>query len=269
MMQKIRKIIAVLNDFSTLDEVLSKTFSLSHTHHAQVEILYVQETPLFEIPNLFTKENSELLDTKAVKKELEKKVTEYNPTSPPVIFVQIDDTVNRVWALAREEKETLIITAYHSELTEDIIHKVSQRVLVVKTKNTSYDKIVLAIDIEDDTSTCVRDVKELFKEKKLQLFYDYRYSLDPRIELELSNIKIIEEVQRESFESILTKHALQGDFFINGFLLDEDLKKYFNKTKFDLIVSCCDEDVLLNADKLWVRLLKNVSIDIMIEDKSK
>jgi len=265
-MQNIRKIIAVLNDFSVLDEVLSKTFSLSHTYNTQVEILYVQETPLFEIPDLFTKENSEVLDTQAVKKELEKKVTTYNPTSPPVIFVQVDDTANRVWALAREEKETLIITAYHPELTEDIVHKVSQRVLVIKTNTSSYDKIVLAIDLEDSSPICVSDTKEFFKEKELHLFYDYRYSLDPRIELELSNIKIMEEVQRESFERILTEHALKGDFFINGFLRDTQLKSYFTTSKFDLIVCCGTEDVFLNADKLWVRLLKNIPIDIMIED---
>ena len=35
---------------------------------------------------------------------------------------------------------------------------------------------------------------------------------------------------------------------------------------FDLIVCCGTENVFLNEDKLWVRLLKNIPIDVMIED---
>ncbi|MCF6244998.1 MAG: hypothetical protein L3J43_08165 [Sulfurovum sp.] len=212
-MKTIRKLIAVLNDFSMVDEVLHKTFSFSHTYNAAVEILYVHETPLFEIPDIFTKENSELLDTDAVKKELEEKVKPYAAKYPTAIFVKIDDTANRVWTLAKEEKETMIITAFHPETTENLIHKVSQTVLVIKTKTDTYEKVSLAIDLESTSNTCISEVKEMFKKRKLQLFYDYRYSQDPRIELELSNIKMIEDAQKEAFNEVLKKHALPGDFF--------------------------------------------------------
>jgi hypothetical protein len=266
-MQEIRKIIAVLNDFTMIDEVLSKAFSFSNIHNAQVEILYVQETPLFEIPDLFTKENSKVLDTQTVKKEIEKMISKYNPQHTPVVFVHIGDTANRVWALAREDKETLIITAYHPELTEDIIHKVTQYVLVIKTKITTYNKVLLATDLEDGSSMCINNIKEIFNKQNIHLFYNYRYTQDPRVELELSNIQIIESAQKEAFEEIVKKHSLTGDFFVNEFLLDSELKTYFTQSKFDIIVTCCDDEIFLDDDKLWVRVLKNIDIDIMVVEK--
>lgn len=264
-MKKIRKIIAVLNDFSMLDEVLNKTFTFSHIYDAHVEILYVHETPLFEIPDLFTKENTKIFDTAIVKKELEKKVTMYTTKYKPVIFVQIDDTANRVLAVAKEEKETIIIAAFHPETTENMIHKVFQTVLVIKTKIDTYEKISLAINLESEAGQCPEEVKNMFKKCNIRLFHDYHYVVDPRIELDLSNIKIMEDSHKEVFKKVKQKYALEGDFFINSFLLNDELEQYFNPNKFDLLYTCYHHDILLDSDKLWTRLLKHVQIDIMIE----
>jgi len=67
-MQSMTKIIAVLNDFTMIDAVLDKTLTFSQKHHATVEILYVHERPLFEIPDFFRSGEQETpLDKEKIK----------------------------------------------------------------------------------------------------------------------------------------------------------------------------------------------------------
>ena len=202
MQHKSEKILAVLNDFAMADDILQKTFAFAHEHDASVEILYVHETPLFDVPDFFGTNVAGILDKDKIKKEIEAKIATLKPSITPAIFVKIDDTPDRVWALAREDKKTFVITAYHEKITKKLIQKIKQPLLVLKTSNPRYSKIALVIDAVSNAHACIQNVQHYFKQGQIELIYDYRYIVDPSMEASIQNVQIIQKAQEEAFETL-------------------------------------------------------------------
>ena len=268
MQDNIQKIIAVLNDFSMIDEVLAKTFTFAQKHDATIEILYVHESPLFDVPDLFcsdTEENS--IDKAKIKASIEEKVNTYNTEKQVVVFVQIDDTENRVWALAREENETLIITGYHKDITENILRKIKQAVLVVKTDTEAYNKIALVVDTVGHGKNCIGTVKRHFPQSDVALFYDYRYIVDPNMEAAVENTMIIEEAQREAFDTLKSESGLKGAFFIDGVFSDTQMSEYVQENGFDMLFVCSQADDFFISDTLAITLLDTLSCDMLVSSR--
>ena len=267
MQTNITQIITVLNDFTMADELLAKTFDFAQKYHARVEILYVHETPFFDVPDFFSTEVAGTLEKEKIKKEIEAKVATFKPSVTPAIFVKIDDTQDRVWALARENKETLIITAYHEGITEKLVSKVTQPVLVLKTATQSYKKIALVVDAGSDTPSCIKSVKQHFEESMVELFYDYRYIVDPGMEADLQNVHIIEEAQRNAFEALKKEHGLDGKFFIDGDFLGTQMSEYLKNKNFDLLYTCSHGDDFFVSDNLAMSLLDTLHCDMLISSR--
>ena len=264
-MQSVKKIIAVVNDFSMMDKVLSKTFSFAKKYHAFVEILYVHERPLFEIPDFFRSEEKEMpVDKAKIKASILEKVNTFDLEKAPVIFVKIDDTPDRVWALAREDKETFIITAYHKDITEKLVHKISQPILVLKRNTQNYQKMALIVDAGSSSSACIERTKSYFPQIDIELFYDYRYIVDPGMEASLQNVQIIEDAQREGFDILKEESGLEGKFFIDGDFLGTQMSDYLQEKDFDILYACSHEDGFFISDNLSITLLEDLSCDMII-----
>lgn len=264
-MQSVKKIIAVLNDFSMVDEVLGKTSAFSQKYHTTVEILYVHERPLFEIPDFFRSSEKELpLDKEKIKATIVEKMNAYDFETTPVVFVKIDDTPDRVWALAREDKETFVITGYHQDITQKLVSKISQPTLVLKSHTDNYQKMGLIIDAGSPSKQCIEKAKSYFPQIDIELFYDYRYIVDPSMEADLQNIQIIQEAQKEAFEALKSESGLDGKFFIDGDFLGTQMSEYLQEKNFDILYVCSHADDFFVSDDLSLELLEEISCDMLM-----
>ncbi len=267
-MQSVKKIIAVLNDFTMIDEVLGKTFSFTQKYHAIVEILYVHERPLFEIPDFFRSGEQELpLDKEKIKASILEKVNTFDFEKTPVVFVKIDDTADRVWALAREDKETFVITGYHKDITQKLVSKLAQPILVLKSNTQTYQKMALIVDAGSPSAQCIERAKSYFPQIDIELFYDYRYIVDPTMEADLQNVQIIEEAQKEAFKALKEESGLEGKFFIDGDFLGTQMSDYLQEKDFDILYVCSHPDDFFVSDDLSIALLEDVICDMLVANK--
>ena len=267
MQTNIQKIIAVLNDFSQSDAVLKKAFDFSAHYGAAVEVLYVHESPLFDVPDYFASSKEEGLDKEKIKKEIQEKVTALGREQKVAIFVMIDDTPDRIAHLAGEEKETLVITAYHDKITLKVINKISQAVLVLKENDHNYNKMALILDVNSQSLSCINNTQKIFPDTDIHLLYDYRYVVDPSMEMDLQNVQIIEEAQRKSFEEIKKESGLEGEFFIDGSFFGDDLIQYIQAKAFDIVYLCSRGDDFFVSDTLCQELLDDTECDILVANK--
>jgi nicotinamidase-related amidase len=264
-LKEFKKIIAVLNDFSLIDDILKKTSSFSKKYHASVEILYVHERPLFAIPDFFRSSEKELpLDKEKIKATIVEKVSAYDFETTPVVFVKIDDTPDRVWALAREDKETFVITGYHKDITQKLVNKISQPILVLKNHTDSYQKMGLIINTGSPSKRCIEKAKSYFPHIDIELFYDYRYIVDPSMEASLQNVQIIQDAQKEAFEALKTESGLDGKFFIDGEFLGTQMSEYLQEKNFDILYVCSHPDDFFVSDNLSLTLLEDTTCDILV-----
>ncbi len=267
MQTTIKRIIAVLNDFTMIDEILGKAFSFAQNHDAMVEILYVHESPLFDVPDFFSSEEENSIDKEKIKSAILEKVAAFKLEKEPVVFVQIDDTPNRVWVLAREDTECLIVTAYHESISYDLVKKITQPILIIKTNTKKYHKIALIINAESPASICIDRAKKYFSESEIELFYDYRYIVTPGIETGIQNIQIIEEAQRETFEALKDEKGLAGKFFIDGDYLDTDINTYLQEKGYDMLYACAPADDFFVSETLGIALLETIACDMLISSR--
>jgi hypothetical protein len=262
------KIIALLNDFNSADVLLKKAFNFADENGASVEILYVHESPLFDIPDYFRSDIEEGIDKEKIKKEIQHRVAALNPKREPAIFVQVDDTPDRVWALSRDDKATLILTTYHDSITSKLIDTISHPILVLKIQKDTYQKVALILNTTSESIDCIRDAKSHFKESNMHLLYDYRYVVDPSMEIDVQNIAIIEEAQREAFEEIKKESHLEGEFFVDGSFFGDDLVQYIDERSYDIVYLCSRGDDFFVSDTLTSELLDRCECDLFVANKT-
>jgi hypothetical protein len=248
MTTKIRKVIAVLNTLDLALAVLKKSFSFAEKYDAIVEVVYIHETPLFDVPDFFISEDkrgSDLLDKDMVKSEIKSLINSLGYQEDIAIFVYIDDTEDRVDNLIKDDDSVIVITSYHEKITKRVIKKVSTPILVLKNPKESYKNISICINSSSRAKKCISLAKELFSNSSIHLMYDYRFVVDPTMELDLQNIALIEEAQREIFQALKDESKLDGEFFVDSSFSADNLIKYINEKDFDLVIDCLNDNDLL------------------------
>ena len=91
-MKKIKKIIAVLNDFETADAVLSRAVMLSKEQDASLEIIFVHEESFFKLPDFFRFKESppeEIVDKEKIRKEVTDKSAAFGVTEGCPVLMQL------------------------------------------------------------------------------------------------------------------------------------------------------------------------------------
>jgi len=270
-----QKIIAVLNDFKTADDVLEKALELSSKQKAMLEILYVHEEPLFDIPDYFRSDESikgNLVDKDKIKKEIEDRVSKIKDDHDFAVLVYINDTTDRLVTLIKEDSDIFVITAYHEKITKKLVKKSHFPVLVIKNRAKEYKKIVIPVEMSKGSLKCIDFAKTLFSRDKIRLLHDYRYivnpytmdinylgvpSIEPTINIE------IQEQKKESFEALKKDTNLQGDFIEEDLSIEEDLAKFIEENGFDLTILCSDKKSFL-SNSVFFSLLEILSTDVLI-----
>ncbi len=280
-MNTINKIVAVLNDFKTADNVLEKALKLSSQKKVTLEILYVHEEPLFDLPDYFCSNESiedTLVDKEKIKKEIEDRVAKLESDCNCAVLVFIDDTTDRLLTLTKEDTDIFIITAYHEKITQKLIQKSYFPVLVIKNDVKDYKKIVLPVDLSKNSYECIDLAKTLFPHTDKRLLYDYRYVIDTEIidvdylgmptSEPIMNTQINQELkqsQSETFEALKRETGLEGDFIEENLSIEEDLSRFINVSHFDLTILCSSDKHFLLSNSVSFSLLETLSTDVLIQ----
>ncbi len=250
-------ILVALNSLEDLNKILEKSFNLADKFNSNIEILYVEEKALFDVNELIEGSN---FDKDLIKQKINDTVKNYTNNNIP-IFVKISDTASRVWDLARDRENILIVTKYN-QYTSDIIANNSNSFLILKDIKDSYQKIAVVIN-SLDINNCISLIKENIS-NDIELIYNFDYTpyidpIEPLSSINIADSDFLLENGQEEFNKLLKKLNLNGKFFINNHLEEEHIANYINN--FDLIVGCELKEDLIDTLNI---ILNNSKRDIFI-----
>jgi nucleotide-binding universal stress UspA family protein len=275
-----KRTVVLLNDFESIDNLLKKAIAFSTKHQTTLEVLYVHEEPLFDIPDYFLSEDkiaNEGLDKEKVKAKIKEHLVALKQNDEHAILIYIDDTVDQVLHYAKDQKDILFITAYHEKISETLISKTPYSFWIVKNDSDLYNKIVLPIDFTDKGKEVLQASKHIFSENSMTMVHDYRYLIDtmnvPIDYLDVSPmispdiVEVNESLKREQkkiFEAYKKEFDVEGECIEEEGSLDQDLIDYISKREFDLVVMYHQDDELFLSPSLILTLLKSLSIDFFV-----
>jgi hypothetical protein len=275
-----KRTVVLLNSLDKIDVLLQRAIAFSTTHQTTLEILYVHETPLFSVPDIFLQEEQrkvDELDREKVKEKILDHLDALSYREESVVLVYIDDTVDRLLNHAKESRETLVVVNYHEHITAELIEQCHYTFWINKSSKESYQKMIMPIDLKDEAQRCIKTIQHIFPESSLELVYDYRYLLDLLVEREdyLNVVPISTSVDyalnqelkaknREQFEAYKKEFNIDGYFMEGSGDLHEDLIEYIGKQSFDLTLLYYNDEVLFFSPTLILALLKGLSTDFFI-----
>jgi len=273
-----KKTIVLLNTTDNIKNALQKGVNFSKQHNTILEILFVHEEPLFELPDIFRlKREENSLDKESIKKEINRQLLELNPNDKYAIFVYIDDTLHRLKSIAKEPKETVVITPYHKDITPTLIEETSYAFWVLKETKESYKKILLPTDLKEPTMKAINYALHIFQGSKLFLVHDHRYLVDTLlVQADYLNVapitspltfelnEEIKEAHQKEFENYLKEFGIDGEFIEANGEVSEDLIEYTKQHEFDLLFMYRSDEELFSSASLIVTLMENLEIDFFI-----
>jgi len=280
MKHQYNRVVVLLNDFEKIDTLLERAIDFSKEHNTILEILYVHEEPLFDIPDYFLSDekiNENKIDTIKIKEKIQSHLDTYNLTESHAILVYLDDTVDRLLTHLSDAEHTLIVTTYNEALTTQLISKTPYSYWIIKNNNTdTYANMVFPSDLSDESKKVIGLTQHIFNSSKLHLLYDYRYILDTlairedylnvtpvtiEIDTELNEQKKAEE--KERFNDYKKEFNIEGTFLEGEDLLEDDLAKFI-KDNFDLTIIYRRDEELFSSPSLILSLMKKVSSDFFV-----
>jgi len=275
-----KRTVLLLNSMDKIDSLLAKAVAFSNRHNTTLEILYVVEKELFELPDFFLlneKTTEEEIDKKKIKAKIQEHLEAFKEAKEAVIFVYVSDTVDRVLHYGLELKEVLFITPYHEELSEALLKKTPYSFWIIKNEIETYKNIVLPLDLKGKGKEVIQATQHIFEESHLTLVHDFRYLVDiamvqvdyletvPVITPEMIEInEIRKKEQQEIFEALKKEFNVDGVFFEDEGALDDTLIKFIKEHHFDLTALYHQDTELFLSPTLILELLKSVSTDFFI-----
>ncbi len=265
MIGAIRKVLVVLNSFEKIDTILAKALLLSSEQNAGLEVLYVHEEPMFDVPEYFLSEQSSSIDKAKVKKEIQEKLLALGSERKHAILVFINDTVDRVLEQLEEHNHTLIVTCYHDKITERMLKRSDASMLVIKEDKEGYANIIMPVNLSEDSRSCIDLAKRFFPDSKLRLLYDNPYLL----------LKEDKEKQKALFEALQKETQLEGnyiqekistelDFIGELYAIEKHLAAFINAGSFDLTVLYTHQRDYLFSNSLSFALLGMIESDLLL-----
>lgn len=275
-----KRTVALLNDLNSFDLVLKKALDFSRKHQTTLEVLYVQEEGLFEVPDYFLSEDKiaeERIDRDKIKTKIEEQLLALNEKEKHAILVYVDDTVDRVLNHAKESKEILFITTYHQSLSATLLKETPYSYWILKEEVERYDKIAIPIDFSEQNRHVIQATQHIFPESEIRIAHNYRYLMDamtvqvdyldvvPIVNPELLELnEEIEKREKETFEQYQKEFNVQGDYLEAEGALDTDLIQYLTSHDFNLTVLYHHDTELFLSPSLIVVLLDKVESDFLV-----
>jgi hypothetical protein len=275
-----KRVVVVLNNLKNIDNVLRKAKNFSIEHQTTLEILYVQEEALFEIPDYFLSEDkiaNERLDKKRIKSKIQEHLSNLGIHDKHAILVYEDDTINQVLHYAKEQKDILFITSYHETLSETLLEKTPYSFWIIKNDFQTYQHIAIPLDFTEEGKKVLQATQHIFPKTDITILHDYRYLLDSlSVQVDYLNIvplitpemiefnEVLKKEQKKKFENYKKEFNVKGECIKGEGALDQDLKKYISKKDFNLTVMYHQDAELFLSPSLIIELLKEVSTDFLI-----
>jgi len=271
------RVIALINRADDMQNVLKKALWFSDRFDLVLEVLYVHEESLFELPDFFRpefiKDNS--LDEEYVTDEIKKTLKSIGSQKDVAIFVKINDSVDRVLHLANED--SLIVSGYVKDISKELVKKSKSPVLIVKNDFISYEKLIMPVDLSEDSKSCVNRAKELFEGAKIRIVYDYRYPyemmvpdvnfMDMPIYDPIFDKELNDELKKSSYEryyKFLDELRVDGDFIEGDLDVDEDLKEYASKRGCELFFICKKGGSEIMDSSVAQSLIEKIDCDLFV-----
>jgi len=245
------RVVALINRADDIKRVLNKALWFSQKFDLILEVLYVHEESLFDLPDFFKPEfiKDDLLDKEFVKDEIKKTLQSIGSQKDVAIFVEINDSVDRILHLAKDN--SLIVSGYVEDISKELVKKSNFPVLITKNDIPTYNNLIMPVDLSEDSLKCVDKARELFEGVKIRIVYDYRYPyelmvpdvnfMDIAVYDPLFDKELNDELKRSSYEryyKFLDEARVDGDFIEGDLDVDEDLKEYASKRGCELFFIC-------------------------------
>ena len=275
-----KRVVILLNELENIDNVLKKAFDFSIQHQTRLEILYVQEQELFDVPDYFLSDDkiaNERLDKKSVKTKIEEHLLALDIQGDHAILIYEDDTIDQVLHYAKGQKDILFITAYHQELSAKLVEKTPHSFWIVKNNSQSYHNIAIPLDFSDTGERVITLAKHIFPTQNITMIHDYRYLLDTlTVQVDYLNVvpvitpdilalnETLKKEQKAKFEHYKKEFELNGKCIEGEASLDKDLIEYISKNDFDLSILYHQDTELFLSPSLILELLKFVETDFFI-----
>jgi len=275
------RVVVLLNDFEKINTLLERAIHFSKEHKTILEILYVHEEALFDIPDYFLsneKIDESIIDAKKIKEKIQNYLDVFHLKKSPAILVYIDDTVHRLLTHLTDATHTLILSNYNEKFTPKLIEKTPYNYWIIKNNtSTIYNTLVCPTDLSDNSKKIIKISQHIFNTTKIHLLYDYRYILDTlTIRSDYMNVTPIaidtdieiNENRRIKEKKHFDKHKkvfnVEGTFLEGNGLLGDDLVNYINDNNFNITVLYRKDEELFSSPSLILMLISHLSTDFLI-----
>lgn len=272
--------IVLLNDLENMEMLLKKGIEFSVSHQVPLQVMYVHETPMFQMPDIFLSKEKRVegsLDKERVKQEIENTIRTLGYEQQYAIFVYENDTLGRLTTLLRDRKEVLVITRYQEEVVAKLIEKTPYAYCIVKASRGKYEKVALPVDLDDTFQGCIETSNKLFENGEIELIYDYRFMQEnfmvseeymgvaaTSTQSELEVAEVLKESQRERFNGYLEEYKLEGAFLEGEEVMYEDLIKYIENNRFDLTLLYRNSNEVFFGPNLTIGLMREINTDFFV-----
>jgi len=275
-----KRVVVVLNDIENIDNLLERAVAFSNQHQTTLEVLFVHEEPLFQLPDYFLSDkkiSEDRVDKKRIKDTIQEKLNGLNFNKTVSILVLIDDTLDHIIEYGKDNQDILFIMAYHEVLNSKLLHKSPYSFLIVKDEQKNYSNILLPIDLNEKSIEVIKATQHIFPLAQLKVVHDYRFTLDTsliednhlRIAPIVSSVDI--EINREEkkrqlelFNNYKNDFDLTGDFLEENKGLEEDLVEYIELNQAELIVMYPEDIELFLSSNLIIKLLHRIPKDFLV-----
>jgi len=281
MKHQYNRVVVLLNDFEKIDTLLERAINFSKEHKTILEILYVHEESLFDIPDFFLSDekiNENKIDTAKIKEKIQTHLDAFNLSESHAILVYIDDTVNRLLTHLTDAEHTLIIATCNKELTPTLIAKTPYTFWIIKNDEVKeYNKILFTCDLGEESKKFIPMSQHLFSSSSIHLLYDYRYILETialrEDYLNVTPITLDVDVQLneakkanalEKFNAYKKEFNLEGTFIEGEGFLEDDVSNFIKNDNFDLTIMYRKDEDFFSSPSLILGLVKNLSTDFLI-----
>lgn len=276
-MRQIKRIMAVINDFGMADAILSKAAALSQREQAKLEVMFVHEEKLFDLPEFFRFKEiapNQPVDKEKIQKEITQKLTVLGVKESVPVLVFVDDTADHVLLQTKNAQETLIILSYDKNIARKVIKKSHLPVLVIKHNRTvDYAKVVVPVDFSPASKESIVLAKALFPQKQIELVHDYRAlymegfmdsegMAELGAEVELTDME--KKAAEDNFEALLQEMQCKGSFLTEKASFQEDLSDFILDNGHDLAIIGSNNADKLFFDSVSFDLLETLPIDLLI-----
>ena len=258
------KVLIVLNNFENIDNILQSALKLKKQQNAILEILYVHEKALFDLPDFFSSKDTSI-DKDKIKKGIKDRLQDFGFSEKCAIFVYVDDTKDRVLNLTEDQENLLIVTTYHKKITQKLVKESLASFLILKDGKSSFEKIIMPVDLSSETILCINRAKTIFAKSNIKLLHDQNFVISK---------DLIEEEQKH-YEELKKEVGLEGDsikeYFVNEvefveelYIIESHLAKFINERDFDLTILCTRDKDYIFSQSLSFALIDMVKTDILV-----